>query len=197
MNLYKILDRIGFRGWLTALYRVEIAGAERIPARGGVVIASSHDSLVDPWLLNLATPRQIRYMAKAELWNNRAVGWAMDAFGTFPIERGAGDLSAMSAGVDLLRQGEVLGIFPQGTSKQLERRPFHRGAARLALATGTPVVPVGIVDNEYIHRRGGIRFPRVRISVGEAIAVGEGKPTIKAARELTDRIEREIVELRR
>ena len=65
--LYTLLEWTGFRFWFGHLYRVELRGVERIPAEGPVILVANHESMIDPWLLGLATPRPIRYMAKAEL----------------------------------------------------------------------------------------------------------------------------------
>lgn len=188
--LYDLLEKTGFRTLARRLYRVELEGTENIPSTGGVILVANHESLFDPWLLALATPRPVRYMAKSELWGNRLVGRALEAFGAFPVERGAGDATAISHAAELLRSGEVLGIFPQGTSKQLESRPFHRGAARLALATGAPIVPIRLVGTRGFPRPGRAA---ARVRVGEPIAVEPAKPTLVAAKELTQRVARELV----
>ena len=148
--------------------------------------------MFDPWLLALATPRPVRYMAKAELWRIPLVGRALDAFGTFPVERGTGDGTAMSRAASLLHEGEVIGIFPQGTSKQLPNRPFHRGAARLALATGAPIVPVRLVGTRGFLPAGPRRPTEVH--VGEPIVVEQAKPTVAAARALTARVEQALTD---
>lgn len=189
MILYRLLERANFRGIARRLYRVSITGAERIPVGSPAILVANHESMFDPWLLALATPRPVRYMAKAELWRLALVGRAVEAFGAFPVERGMGDGSAMSRAASLLRAGEVIGIFPQGTSKQLPGRVFHRGAARLALATGAPIVPVRLVGTR------GFPFPGRRITsvhVGEPIVVELAKPTVATARELTARIKQAI-----
>lgn len=191
MILYELLEKTGFRPLARKLYRVEVRGTENIPARGGVILVANHESLFDPWLLALATPRPVRYMAKSELWRYAPVGRALEAFGAFPVERGAGDATAISNAAELLRRGEVLGIFPQGTSKQLESRPFHRGAARLALATGAPIVPIRLVGTRGFPRPGR---PPAQVIVGAPISVEPGKPTLVAAKELTKCVERQLVE---
>ncbi|CAN5248886.1 lysophospholipid acyltransferase family protein [soil metagenome] len=190
MILYDLLERAGFRTLARKLYRVQLHGAEHIPSTGGVILAANHESLFDPWLLALATPRPVRYMAKSDLWRFPLVGRALDAFGAFPVERGAGDATAISNAAELLRRGEVLGIFPQGTSKQLRQRPYHRGAARLALATGAPIVPIRLIDTRGLPRPGR---PRAQVIVGEPILVEPAKPTLVAAKELTKRVERRLV----
>ncbi len=189
MILYRLLERLNYRGLARRLYGVRMTGAERIPSDRATILVANHESLFDPWLLALATPRPIRYMAKAELWENPLIGRAMDAFGAFPVERGTGDGSAMSRAAALLHDGEVLGIFPQGTSKQHPNRPFHRGAARLALATGASIVPVRLVGTRGFPRPGK---RQTSIHIGEPILVEPAKPTVAAARALTERIEQAI-----
>ncbi len=150
-----------------------------------MILVANHESMFDPWLLALATPRPVRYMAKAELWRVALVGRTLDAFGAFPVERGTGDGAAMSRAASLLRDAQVLGIFPQGTSKQLPDRGFHRGAARLALTTGAPIVPVRLVGTRGFPRPGR---RRTQVHVCEPIVVEPAKPTVAAARELTSRV---------
>lgn len=189
MNLYGLLERTGFRTLARTLYRVDISGSAAIPAEGGVILVANHESLFDPWLLALATPRPVRYMAKSELWRYPLVGRALEAFGAFPVERGAGDATAISNAAEFLRRGEVLGIFPQGTSKQYPNRPFHRGAARLALATGAPIIPVRLINTR------GLPLPgreQTKVVVAEPIHVEASRPTLVAARELTQRLACEL-----
>jgi 1-acyl-sn-glycerol-3-phosphate acyltransferase len=196
--LYELLERIRFRQWFGRLYRVEIRDAERIPADGGVVLVANHESLIDPWFLSLATPRPVRYMAKAELWNYPGLRWMMEKFGTFPIERTGGDGVAIARAAELLSGGEALGMFPQGTCLPYRRRPYRRGAARLALATGATIVPVALIDTEKALRPGRFKvgLPRVRVLVGSPIAVERADPTPAAATALTERIEHAIAALR-
>jgi len=189
LNAYHLLHVIGFRGFMRRIYRIEVTGGERIPASGPCILASNHESIVDPFILAVATTREIHYMAKAELFRFRPVGATLHALGTFPVERGSGDHAALSEGARLLQRGEVLGIFPQGTSKQLARRTWHRGAARLALVTGAPLVPV--------HMTGTRAFPlrtRVRIRVGDPIEVEQAQPSVTAARALTEQLVHAIAE---
>ena len=185
MILYRFLERANFRGIARRLYRVRITGADRVPVNSPAILVANHESLFDPWLLALATPRPVRYMAKAELWRFALVGKLIESFGAFPVERGTGDGSAISRAASLLRAGEVIGIFPQGTSKQLPDRVFHRGAARLALTTGASIVPVRLVGTRGFPRPG--RQP-TELHVGEPILVEPAKPTVAAARELTNRV---------
>ena len=189
MNAYQLLERVRFRELAQQLYRVQIAGSEHVPASGPVILVANHESMFDPWLLALVTPRPVRYMAKSELWRYRPVARVIESFGAFPVERGTGDATAISVAASLLREGEVLGMFPQGTSKRRASRPYHRGAARLALVTGAPVVPVRMTGTRGVPRPGR---PPVEIVVEEPIAVQAAKPTVAAAKELTRRLEQTI-----
>jgi 1-acyl-sn-glycerol-3-phosphate acyltransferase len=196
--LYELLERIRFRQWFGRLYRVEIRGGERIPVHGGVVLVANHESLIDPWFLSLATPRPVRYMAKAELWRYPGLRWVMRQFGTFPIERTGGDGAGFSRAAELLAAGEALGMFPQGTCLPYRSRPFKRGAARLALVTGAPIVPVALVGTEKALRPGRFKIglPRVHVLVGAPIPVERTAPTPDHAAALTEQIERAISALR-
>ena len=188
MNAYRLSDRLGFRSLIRSLYRVEVTGAEKIPSRGPVILVANHESIWDPIVLAIATPREIHYMAKAELFHSRVLAAAMRAFNAFPVERGGGDRDAMSEAGRLLADGEVLGMFPQGTSKPERQIGWHRGAARLALATGAPIVPMRLRGTRPIPRRG-----HVEITVAEPIVVPVARPTIAAAKELTERIEQAVM----
>jgi 1-acyl-sn-glycerol-3-phosphate acyltransferase len=196
--LYDLMERSGFRRLLTRLYRVRVEGAGRVPATGPCILVANHESLIDPWILALATRRHIRYMAKAELWRYPVLRSLMEGFGTFPIERGMGDADALGRAGRLLRAGDVLGIFPQGTCLPYRRRPWHRGAARLALATGSPVVPVALVGTERALRPHRIKIgrPKIRVLVADPLDVVRQRPTVAAAKALTARIEETIGELR-
>jgi 1-acyl-sn-glycerol-3-phosphate acyltransferase len=187
MNVYGLLHRSGLRSVLRRLYRIEVVGAERMPATGGAIVVANHESIWDPFVVAVATQREIHYMAKAELFRFRPLAAALRSLNAFPVERGSGDLAAMSEAAQRLGRGELLGIFPQGTSKPERQNGWHRGAARLALATGAPVVPVRLTGTRPLP------LPtRVRIAVGPPIRVPAARPTIAAARSLTARLEEAV-----
>ena len=190
MRLYTVLERTGFRRLAGRLYNVELSGVERIPSSGPAILVANHESLFDPWILALATPRPIRYMAKSELWQHRVIGAVMESFGAFPVERGSGDAAAMSRAAQLLGDDQVLGLFPQGTSKLRSPRRYHRGAARLALATGAPLLPVTLIGTR--GKPWPWRRRRTRVIVGEPITVEPGRPTVTAARALTADLQQRI-----
>lgn len=199
MILYRVLDTCGYRPVAKALFRMEIAGRERIPAEGPCILVANHESVIDPFVLGLATHRLVHFMAKAELWRSALSRAAVEGFGAFPVDRGRGDFDAFGRAGTLLAEGEVLGIFGQGTCLPLRTRPFQRGAARLALATGSPLVPVALVGTEQAVRPHRLRLglPRIRVLVARPLEVARTKPTAALARGLTRRVEEAIADLRR
>ena len=100
-----------FKLWL----RLEVRGTEHIPARGPVVLACNHLSLLDPPVLGEAATRRIHCMAKEELFHNPIFGYIIRSLGAFPVRRGAADRNAIKHGMELLKRGEVVAVFPEGT----------------------------------------------------------------------------------
>lgn len=198
--LYDTLGRSVIFPLHRALWRPVVEGAERIPARGAAVLSPNHESLLDPFFLSLAVPRRrVHYMAKSELWDVPGLGSVMESFAAFPVRRGESDGSAIAGALDLLRAGELVGVFPQGTCLPFRERRWKRGAARLALEAGCPLVPVGLVNTERAlqPRTKRVGLPQVRVIVGEPLLpdAGPGPVTPEAAEELTARLEAAVAGL--
>jgi 1-acyl-sn-glycerol-3-phosphate acyltransferase len=191
--LYRNFGQVILRPILCALYRIEVTGSERIPASGPAVVAGNHESQVDPFIMGIATPRVVHYMAKAELWRNPIVGKLMDGFGAFPVKRGSADENALEYALAMLDRGELVGMFPQGTSIPHRRRPWRSGAARLAKEKGVPLVPVCLVNTERIlrPRKFKMGLPKVSIHVAEPI-----DPDFGTAGQITQEARRRVEELR-
>ena len=184
MKLYRAVRAV-VAPMVRAVWGANAMGA-RLP-EGPIIVVSNHDSLLDPFLLGTALDRPLRFVAKDELWVNRLVGSVLDGLGGIPVRRGRGDLGAMAAAALALGDGDAVAMFPQGTVLGSGERPWLRGAARLALGTGAPIVPVRIHGAERALRP-GTRLPRrarVRVVVGEPIHVAPTTATIAAARDLT------------
>lgn len=127
------------------LFTLEYYGAEHIPATGPVVIAGNHPSYLDPVLISISAPRRVYFMAWDALFKVPLLGYLIHKFGAFPVRLGGGDSNAYSAALEVLQSGRILGIFPEaGRSAEGHMNPLKTGAARLALETGAPIVPVTI-----------------------------------------------------
>ena len=178
------------RPLLRAVYRLEVRGAARVPAAGPLVVVANHESVLDPFVLGCALERELRFMAKAELWRYRHVAWAMDRLRAIRVERGRGDREALDEARRALAAGEAVAVFPQGAVRGGE--VWLRGAARLALVTGAPVIPVRLVGTARALSRGHVGLPKLVVLVGEPIAVERAAATVAAARELTERLRRAV-----
>jgi 1-acyl-sn-glycerol-3-phosphate acyltransferase len=191
---------IGVVSWpfVFGLYRLRATGLEHLPA-GGFVLAANHTSNFDPWAIGmpLFPRRQVRFMAKAELFNP-VLGPILRAGGTFKVRRGEGDREAMRTATELVTQGEIVVMFPEGTRREkgLRKRHVarpHSGAARIALAAGAPLVPAAIAGTERLSRLGPLR-----VGYGEPLDLSDlgGLETKRAAAAATDRLMARIEELR-
>jgi 1-acyl-sn-glycerol-3-phosphate acyltransferase len=149
-------------GPIGGLFRFKSTGEEHLPRNGGFVLSANHLSNLDPWPLAipLYPDRQLRFMAKAELYKP-PLNWILNGAGAFPIRRGTGDEGALQRAVELAKAGEVVAIFPEGTRRnkgRSKRKPRPRsGAARVALEAGVPLVPAAIGGTETLLRLGPLR----------------------------------------
>jgi 1-acyl-sn-glycerol-3-phosphate acyltransferase len=170
-----------------AAYRLEVRGHEHVPASGPLVVAANHESMLDPFVLAAAIPRSIRYLAKAELWRLPLLPWWLGSVEAIPVQRGRSDGDAIAAALAALEAGEVVGIFPEGGVGR--EGPWLRGAARVALATGAPLLPVRLLDTRKALGRSSIGLPQLAALIGEPITVERTLATVEPARELTDRLQ--------
>ena len=178
--------RCFFGSIVRAMYRLEVVGADRLPVTGPVVIAPNHDSVLDGIILGAAISRELRFLAKAELWRSRLLAWMLDGLGAIRIKRGHGDQLALARMRQALEAGQTVAIFPQGAVRS--ERVWHRGAARMALVTGAPLVPVLLIGTAQALSRGRIGFPRLRVIIGEPITVARAQEEPVAATKLTERL---------
>jgi 1-acyl-sn-glycerol-3-phosphate acyltransferase len=177
-------------------FRLRIEGAERIPADGAAIIAPNHKSFWDSFFIGVATRRHLRFMGKAELFEGR---WAplFVRLGAFPVRRGEADPEALETARTILRQGGLLAMFPEGTRI---RDPDslgspRRGAGRLAIEAGAPLVPAAITGTEKLFAGPLPKPRRVQVAFGEPIPVGELEATPEAAGALiTERLWPEVTE---
>lgn len=138
-------------GFFRRLYRLTVIGAENVPPSGGVILAPNHTTDVDVIVVAAAVERQVRYMAKAELFRVPLLGKLISKLGAFPVNRGKNDVSAVKATISLLESGEAVGVFPQGTRHPGEDPRGTKvlgGIAMIASHAGVPVVPTLILTKK-------------------------------------------------
>lgn len=191
---------IGFLTWplIFLVFRLRARGAENLPQEGGFVLAANHLSNFDPWPLGLPLfPRRwLRFMGKSELFRP-PLGWILRAGGAFPVRRGEGDMDAIATAVELVRSGEIVVMFPEGTRrkkglvKKFQPRP-HTGAARIALTADVPLVPAAISGTDRLLRLGPFR-----VTYGPPLPLDDlrDREPRDAAQEATDRLMAEIERL--
>jgi 1-acyl-sn-glycerol-3-phosphate acyltransferase len=136
------------------IWRIDLRGIEKLPAGSGAILCPNHISFLDSAFLVLILPRRISFVGKAEYLDSWKTKYLFPAMGMIPIDRSGGDASkrALHAAEDVLHRGELFGIFPEGTrSRDGVLHRGHTGPARLALDTGCPIYPVGIVGTADIQ----------------------------------------------
>ncbi|MGI8588447.1 MAG: lysophospholipid acyltransferase family protein [Chloroflexia bacterium] len=127
--------------------RLRVLGSENIPRGGPAVVTANHLSMLDPFLVGytLRSPHPIAFMGKQELFRIPLIGRAIAEWGAFPVDRTRKDASALRIALSVLKAGEILGMFPEGTrSTGGELQELRTGALRLAIRTRAPLIPVGI-----------------------------------------------------
>ena len=168
-------------------FRLAILGSEHIPREGAAIVTPNHKSFWDSFFVGAATRRPLRFMGKSELFD----GWKgplLVALGAFPVRRGSADEDALETARAILRQGGLLSLFPEGTRVRdpTELGEPRRGAARLALETGAPLVPAAITGTDKLFMGPVPKPRRVRLAFSAPIHVDELEPTPEAAAALLD-----------
>jgi len=175
---YWLMKRVLVGPLLHLVFRPWVRGAENMPAEGGAILAGNHLAVIDSFVLPLVLDRKIVFIGKSEYFTGsgikgRLTAGFMRGVGTIPVDRGGGKASeaALNTGLQVLRDGDLFGIYPEGT-----RSPDGRlyrgktGVARLALESGAPVIPVIMVGTDKAQPLGR-RLPRP-----QRIGVVIGKP---------------------
>jgi len=152
------------------LFRTRVIGIENVPS-GPKIFAGNHISYADPMILWCVTTEPIHFMAKSTLWDNAVLGWLLSALWAFPVDRGKSDRVSIQTAEALLKRGDDVGIFPEGTRNLEGTAQAQMGVSFIALRVGVPVVPVAIVGTDRIKPPGSrfIRFPQVTVSFGMPI----------------------------
>jgi len=178
------------------VYRPRIEGRENVPLTGPVIFASNHLSFIDSIAIPVAAPRPVHFLAKSSYFDKPASRWFFTAIGAIPVQRGAGQaaLDALDQQRTLLEEGSTVALYPEGT-RSLDGRLYkgRTGVAFLALQTGAPVVPVGLVGTDDVMPVGATMPSlkhRITVKFGEPLDLAHHGPASsgKARRLATDEI---------
>jgi 1-acyl-sn-glycerol-3-phosphate acyltransferase len=173
-------------------------GFENVPDEGGFLFAGNHTSWWDPIVLQTSIGRPVNWLAKKEMMNNRFNKWFFfDKGGCIPVDRNAKNPDAFYAAAQALRDGRVIGIFPEGTRHVENRGPPKTGVARLALEADAPIVPVGILTDRFWPA--GRKVPdlteRIYVNVGAPMRFSGDAADPKVVRDVTDQVMARVAEL--
>ncbi len=188
---YKIAAFI-CKGLLRLLYKVEVKGDISLSSVRGCIVYANHTCVLDPVVMGGFTNRQIRFMAKTELFKNKLFRYVLLKVGTVPVRRGEGDINAVKTSLRLLKNGEILGMFPEGTRNKGEAlMDAEPGLSMIAIRARVPVIPMAISSKYRV-------FSRIRFSIGEPVYLEEfygRRLTIKEHRRISNELMAKVSEL--
>lgn len=178
------------------IFKIKTTGVENIPKEHPVVLCCNHTSVSDLVLLIAFCPRQISFMSKKEAFRHKPVAWFLRRMHAFPVDRKGNDISAVRNACAVVKRGEVLGIFPEGTRYRDYSPPheFFSGSAFVAVKTGADILPTAIYKDKhktFLRRRVTLRF-------GECISsfeLYEGKLSKEKISAVSDKLHTEITNL--
>jgi 1-acyl-sn-glycerol-3-phosphate acyltransferase len=174
---------------LKPVYRIEVIGKENIPAEGGVLLCANHIDNLDPPVVGITAPRPVYFMAKDELFSVPLLGKIVPHLNAFPVKRGMSDREALRKGLAILKDGKVLGLFPEGTrSKTGEMGKGLAGAGFFALRSDAHIVPCAIIGPYKA-------FQKLKVVYGKPIDMAIVKENKLNAEQATDLIMGEIQKL--
>lgn len=182
-----------FKMMVILVYRPKVIGKENLPKDTGALICPNHVHPLDSVVVVTMLKRPVRVLAKEELFKSRALRFLAKVFGVYPVKRGKADLQAIKISLKLLKQDELLLMFPEGTRNGLEKgKKAKNGAVLIAATAEKPIVPIGI--------QGSFKpFRKVVLKIGKPIDYSEYKEEVKdkeQASKLTQELMDKIVELR-
>lgn len=169
------------------VFRVKKIGEENVPNEGAYIMCANHLSNWDAPILVSSTKRPMNVMAKEEIFKNKFIHWLGKQCMVFPVKRGKMDLDSMKHSLKVLKNGEILMLFPEGTRKGMAKNGrAQNGAAFMALRTGVPVIPVNI--------SGDMKpFHKVTLTYGKPLDFSQYK-TNKPEKEILEKVSKEIME---
>jgi len=200
VTLFYDIATTTMKALLLSFSRWEVKGRENVPLNGPLIVVANHLNLADPPLLSASIPRRIIFMVKQELYYSKRGGHFVRAFGAFPVHRGRFDREALEQAIKVLKNGSVLGMFPEGTrSPNAQMQRGEPGVSLIALRSEAPILPIGISGTERITGVKEVVFghPHITVTIGRPFTLPplKGKPSRAKLEELTDYIMARIAEL--
>lgn len=188
----RLIIKLLFKIYAIIVYRPKIVGKENLPKTGGAVLCPNHVHVLDAAVIVALSSRPIRVLAKDDLFRNKLFKFIATTFGLYPIKRGKADMQAIKISLKLLKNEELLLIFPEGTRNGMEKGVKPKNGAVLIAATAKkPIIPIGI-QGEFKP------FRRLVINIGKPIDYSEHREEAKdkeQATKLTQELMQEIVRL--
>lgn len=173
--------------------RVEIRGLENTPREGGLIVAITHSSFLDPLLVGAFLPRDVTPMAKIEAFNLPILGWIVKWYGAFPVRRGEVDINAVKTALKVLRAGNALVIAPEGhRSESGALQKGREGAIILSLRSGAPILPVAVWGGKPVWKNlTRLRRTEMKFFVGKPVMIGDRET--RSTREVIDEMADELM----
>lgn len=190
-NIIKSIVRGAIYIWCKVYYRAEIIGLENIPKEGPLIFCGNHRTYLDPPLMVATAKRDMKFLAKEELYNNKFLAFLGWVFEAIPVKRDEKDVSAIKTSLKFLKSGQCIGLFPEGTRNGLEKgEKVKDGVAFFAVRSGAKVVPCGIKGGNKENRK-------VTITYGKPLDYSKYKGTKDKEKleEITEEIMDKIIEL--
>ena len=174
-----LTKKVIYYGFYKIVYRIKKVNEKNIPKEGAYIICANHVNMLDALAVVCGCKRKVRFICKESMFKNKALCWALKLADTIPLNREKNDIESMKRSLKALKNGDILGVFPEGTRKGMEKNlKAKSGAAFFSLKTGTKVIPLGI--------QGSFKpFTKVKLVFGEPLDFSEyyGKEKDKEALE--------------
>lgn len=185
-EIVKFIVRGALYIWFKLVYRMEINGIENIPKEGPVIFCGNHRSYIDPPVIVVTAKRDIKFLAKEELYENKFLAFLGWAFEAIPVKRDEKDIAAIKSSLKDLKEGKCIALFPEGTRNGLAKgEKVKDGVAFFAVRSGAKVVPCGI--------KGGTKeLKKLTINYGKALDYSEYKGS--KDKDVLDNITKEIMD---